>query len=113
MATTAGMSGLQFDALPYEEGLGLEVLDGDPIDVSSPTPRHQAVASSVLLALRRYLSSRQGMVFPDVEFALSDLLRLRPDVCVRLADTAGRRGPDVIPVPGPPDLAIEVISPTE
>ena len=43
MATTATMSGLQFDALPYEEGRRWELLEGDCIEVSSPTPRHQEI----------------------------------------------------------------------
>ena len=36
MATTAVMSGLQFDALPYEEGRRWELLEGDLIEVPSP-----------------------------------------------------------------------------
>jgi Uma2 family endonuclease len=82
-------------------------------EVSSPTPRHQAVVFNELLALRQYLSGRQGPALADVEFALSDLLRLRPDVCVLLAERALQLDPDRVPVPGAPDLAIEVISPTE
>ena len=87
MATTATMSGPQFDALPYEEGRRWELLEGDLIEVSSPTPRHQ--------------------------FALSDLLRLRPDICVLLGERARQLDPDRTPLPGAPDLAIEVISPME
>ena len=49
----------------------------------------------------------------DVEFALSDLLRLRPDVCVLPGEKANRLDPDRVPIPGAPDVAIEVISPTE
>ena len=113
MATTAAMSGLRFDALPYDEGRRWELLEGDLIEVSSPTPRHQAVVFNVLLALRRYLTGRQDAAFSDVEFALSDLLRLRPDICVLLAEKARLLDLDRIPIPGAPDLAIEVISPTE
>jgi len=107
------MSGLQFDTLPYEEGRRWELLEGQLIQVSSPTPRHQAIVFNILMALRQYLAGGKGVSFADVEFALSDLLRLRPDVCVLLTEMARQLNPDHIPVPGAPDIAIEVISPTE
>ncbi|HVY91693.1 MAG TPA: Uma2 family endonuclease [Bryobacteraceae bacterium] len=113
MATSATMSGLQFDALPYEEGRRLELLEGEIIEVSSPTPRHQAIVRKILIALGRYLDDARGVAFPDLEFALSDLLRLRPDVCVLLGRKAREIDLDRTPVPGAPDIAIEVISPTE
>ncbi|HEU5021624.1 MAG TPA: Uma2 family endonuclease [Bryobacteraceae bacterium] len=113
MATSATMSGLQFDALPYDEGRRLELLEGDLIEVSSPTPRHQAIVRRILIALQRYLDEERGAAFPDLEFALSDLLRLRPDVCVLLGIKARELDLDRTPVPGAPDIAIEVISPTE
>ena len=112
MATTATMSGLQFDALPYEEGRRWELLEGDCIEVSSPTPRHQEIIFRVQLSLRQYLAGN-GTALAAVEFALSDLIRLRPDVCVLLADRARLLDLDTIPIPGAPDLAVEVISPTE
>ena len=59
------------------------------------------------------MSGRQGIALADVEFALSDLLRLRPDICVLLGEKARQLDPDRIPVPGAPDLAVDVISPTE
>jgi Uma2 family endonuclease len=115
MATTATMSGLQFDALPYDEGRRWELLDGELIEVPSPTPRHQDIVFAVLLAIRSYLteSRSRGRAFADVEFALSDHIRLRPDVCLLLSEKAGQLDLDRIPIPGAPDLAIEVISPSE
>ncbi len=112
MATTATMSGLQFDALPYEEGRRRELLEGDCIKVSSPTPRHQEIVFRVLLSLRQYLAGN-GTALAAVEFALSELIRLRPDVCVLLADSADLLDLDRVPIPAAPYLAVEVISPTE
>jgi Uma2 family endonuclease len=113
MPTTATISGLEFDALPYEEGRRWELLEGSLIEVSSATPRHQKIVSKLFLALERYLNGGRGEVFMDVEFALSPLLRLRPDVCLLLVQKALALNLDVIPIPGAPDLAVEVISPTE
>lgn len=113
MATAVTMSGLQFDALPYEEGRRWELLEGELTEVSSPTPRHQAIVFNILRILQQYVEAVQGAAFADIEFALSELLRLRPDVSVLLAERARDLDLDRIPVPGAPDIAIEVISPTE
>ena len=115
MATITTITGAQFDAMPYEEGRRWELVNGKLISVSSPTPRHQDIVSEILHALRHYLRENkiEGRAFPDVEFALTENDRVRPDVCVLLGDTARRLDPDKVPVPGAPDIAIEVISPTE
>jgi Uma2 family endonuclease len=107
------MSGQQFDSLSYEEGRQWELLDGETIQVSSPTPYHQLIVLNILITLQQYLRDRIGVPFHSLEFALSDLLRLRPDVCVLLAKKAQDLNRDRTPVPGAPDIAIEVISPTE
>jgi Uma2 family endonuclease len=72
---------------------------------------HQDVVFKVLTILRRYLLGKAGAA--GAEFALSDLLRLRPDVSALLAEKAARLDRNRIPIPGAPDLANEVISPTE
>ena len=66
-------------------------------------------------ALNNHLRERkiEGTVSADVEFALAADIRLRPDVCVLLPEKAGQLDEDRSPIPGAPDLAIEVISPSE
>jgi Uma2 family endonuclease len=116
MATIATtMTGAQFDALPYEEGRRAELIDGDIIPVSSPTPRHQKIVGRLLSALLAYIEqTRSGTgTYTDVEFALTERHRLRPDVCVLLAAKESTLDLDRVPIPGAPDLAVEVISPTE
>jgi Uma2 family endonuclease len=109
------MSGAQFDALPYEEGRRWELLEGELIEVPSPTLRHQVVVRILLVAIQRHLEvgHEQCVVASDVEFALADNVRLRPDVCLILPEKACRFDWDQIPIPGAPDLAVEVISPSE
>ena len=115
MPTIAKMSGAQFDALPYEEGRHWELLEGELIAVPSPTPRHQDIVFAILQVLKLHLRERrlQGAAYADVEFALSEDVRLRPDVCLLLPEKALRLDRDRIPIPGAPGLAIEVISPSE
>jgi len=112
MATVATMTGSQFDALPYEEGRRWDLVAGELIAVSSPTPRHQEIVFRILLALRQYLGGA-GLAYSDVEFALTDSDRLRPDVCVLLGAKAAGLDLDHVPIAGAPDIAVEVISPTE
>jgi Uma2 family endonuclease len=112
MATTATMSGLQFDALPFEEGRRWELVEGKLIEVSGATPRHQMVVFRIMTILQQFLQ-QAGLALADVEFALSENSRLRPDVCVLLGRKVRALDLDRVPVPGSPDLAIEIISPTE
>ncbi len=111
VATT--MSGAQFDALSYEEGRRWELVCGELIAVPSPTLLHQEVVSRVLVALRQHVGTVKGLSVPDVEFALSEDDRVRPDVCAILGENAARIDFNRIPIPGAPDIAVEVISPSE
>jgi Uma2 family endonuclease len=115
MATITTISGAQFDAMPYDEGRQWELVNGELISVPSPTFRHQDIVFEILLAVRQYLrqSRSSGLACADVEFALSDNDRVRPDVALVLGEKAARLNPDKVPIPGTPDIAIEVISPSE
>jgi Uma2 family endonuclease len=113
MATAATMTGIEFDALPYQEGRRWELIRGELIAVSSPTPRHQEIVFRILETLRQYLGANQGLAYSDVEFALTENDRLRPDICVLLGEKAVGLDLDRAPVAGAPDIAVEVISPTE
>jgi Uma2 family endonuclease len=111
--TTETMTGAQFDALAYEEGRRWELLDGDLIPVASPTLDHQEIVFLILSALKQYLRGKAGIASHDVEFGLAPDTRVRPDVWATLGDKALRLDRTKVPVPGCPDLAVEVISPTE
>ena len=114
MIATAKMTGAEFDALPYEEGRQWELLEGDLIDVPSPTLRHQRIVGKLLTSLNICLNNeQQGECFPDVEFAFAPNVRLRPDLAVLLKAKWHSFDIDLSPVPGPPDIAIGIISPSE
>ena len=115
MATTAILTGSEFDALPYEEGRRWELVGGGLIPVSSPTPEHQLILQRILLALMLHLNANpgQGLTFTDVEFALTANDRVRPDVLLLTKERALGLDLTKVPVPGAPDLAVEIISPSE
>ena len=115
MVTASIMTGPEFDALPYEEGRRWELLGGELIAVSSPTPEHQLILQRILIALMVYFDAHPGwgLALSDVEFALDENHRLRPDVLVLLGERASSLDMTRVPVPGVPDLAVEIISPSE
>jgi Uma2 family endonuclease len=114
MASIATMTGPQFDALPYEEGRRWELIEGELVEVSSPTPEHQILVQRLLLAVVLYLQNHgRGLVLADVELALAKDIRVRPDVFILLGEKAERLDKSRVPVEVCPDVAIEVISPSE
>lgn len=115
MAATTTITGAEFDAMPYEEGRRWELIHGELVRVPGPTWEHQEFESIILFAIRRYLESTgiAGLAGHDVEFALTADDRLRPDVCVLLGDNAKRLDRTKTPIPGAPDISIEIISPSE
>jgi len=114
MATTTTMAGAQFDSLPYEEGRKWELLEGELIEVPSPTPEHQLIVSTFCASLRQYFqASPVGAALPDVEFAPDESTRVRPDVSLLLHERWTNLDRRRIPIPGAPDIAIEIISPSE
>jgi Uma2 family endonuclease len=101
MASNATMTGAQFDELPWDEGRRRELVEGELQEVSRPTPEHQLVVQKLLLALMLYLGKNPGgIVLTDVEFALSDTNRVRPDVLVLLGERATTLNRSKVPIPG-------------
>ena len=115
MTSVATLSGAEFDRLPYEEGRKWELVNGELIPMASPTLLHQRILQKILVALALHLNAHadQGESFTDIEFALSPDYRVRPDVLVLGPDFIARVDIRKIPVPGAPDLAVEIISPSE
>ena len=54
-----------------------------------------------------------GQAIPDIEFALERNTRLRPGIAVVVGERWRTINPEKTPIPGVPDIAIEVISPSE
>ncbi|MBZ5617110.1 MAG: Uma2 family endonuclease [Acidobacteriia bacterium] len=110
------MSGAAFDQLPYEEGSSLELLQGELIEVSSPTPRHQRIVNKLIVSLGEYFRGEtRGETLQDSEFALGEADRLRPDLAILLAEHSASvdENENKTPIPFAPDIAVEVISPSE
>ena len=107
------MTGAAFDALPAED-CRLELIEGECVEMSSSTPAHQEIVTSLLLSLAPYLrASGTGSVYPDIEFAFGENTRLRPDLAIILGENWRKLDRKRIPVQVLPSIVVEVISPSE
>jgi Uma2 family endonuclease len=108
------MTAEQFDALPEEEGRKWELLDGELIEVSSATPRHNRILARLLRLLDNFAEERRlGVVLPETDLAVRANTRLRPDFGFFSAETWRTVDLDRVPVVQTPDIAVEIISPSE
>lgn len=108
------MTAEQFDALPEEEGRNWELLDGELIEVSSATPEHNRILGRLLMLIESYTAPRKlGAVLAETDLAVRANTRLRPDLGFFSAATWQTVDLKRVPVVQTPDVAIEIISPSE
>jgi Uma2 family endonuclease len=113
MVATRPLTINEFQA-EYREGLW-ELIDGEPFAVTPSSDRSSWIAGEVLYYIRAYLESHPiGRAFPaDVGFILfadRDTVRAPDAAFVRLERLPELTGSFV---PIPPDLAVEVLSPSD
>lgn len=85
-----------------------ELIDGVAYAMSSPTLRHQNILSELLMALRTHFRKGPCKVVPaPFDVKLSDHDVVQPDLIVSCSDRLGQAYHD-----GPPDLVIEILSPS-
>ena len=102
----------QFYQLPQEEGREFELLDGEVIEMPSATPRHNAIVSTVIEFVGPALRGR-GKALPETDFSDGRTTTLRPDLAIMLGENFLGLDLDKLPVTVPPDIVVEVISPSE
>lgn len=108
------MTAEQFDALPEEEIRKWELLDGELIEVPSAAPRHNRILMRLGRLIDAFAESRKlGAVLPETDLAVRKDTRLRPDLGFFSAETWRTVDLDRVPVVQTPDVAIEIISPSE
>ena len=113
MATVASPLTLEdFERLP-DDGQLHEVDEGELVSMTRPKYRHSAVAKRFYDRLLD-LEKHGGEVHRELPFALSlDPLTIRvPDVCFVSRERLAATSPDGY-VEGAPELAVEVVSPSE
>jgi Uma2 family endonuclease len=113
MAPQVLMTAAEFDALPREEGVTLELLNGEVIERMSANYEH----NRLLVRAGGKIGSRLeemswGDVIPTTDFMFGEH-RLCPDIALINARNAARADRRRVPVRVIPDIAIEIASPSE
>lgn len=109
--TTTKLTYHDYLLLP-DDGKRYEILDGDLLMTPSPVPRHQLVVGRFLHHIMTYLETHPiGTVFTaPCDVVLSETDIVEPDLIVVL--TNGRARITEKNVQGPPDVVMEVLSPS-
>jgi len=113
MATiTVPVTPAEFDLMDPEDGR-FELLNGEVIEMASASGPHNFLAGKLERSLGSWLEANEfGAVIHETEFRIGEN-RFRPDLAIILMDRWQRIGGDKAPLPEPPEIAIEVISPSE
>jgi Uma2 family endonuclease len=95
-----------------EDGLRYELYDGEVFVVPAPLPRHQVVQHLIADMLRDFAANHGGFaVASPIDIVFSDYDVLQPDVVFFSATRAHLVNLDRV-IRTPPDLCVEVISPS-
>jgi Uma2 family endonuclease len=119
MAATTLLTSEQFLAIPEEldqngNALYRELINGEVVTMPHAAQRHDTIRSNIFEALIVYLRENRSLglkAFPDSQFIVSGHDAFIPDLCV-LAISRLNTGEQKY-VSGAPELAIEVVSPSE
>ena len=103
------------DVLEWDEGFRAELLDGEIMMMAPPSRVHQGIITQLMLQIGNYLQGKKCKIYP-APFAVrlfprkdhSDDVVFEPDIVV-VCDTEKL---DEKGCNGPPDLVIEIISPS-
>ncbi|MDX2267012.1 MAG: Uma2 family endonuclease [Bryobacter sp.] len=114
MSSKTLMTVEDFAQLKLGETEDYELVEGELVPLSSGTPKHAEIRGFVEFLLRIYFQQhKSGRVLAEVDCQLDQSTVRRPDVSIFLAPRSRQFDARRIPIPFPPDIAIEVLSPNE
>lgn len=114
LAPKAGSTGRRLDSVEWvqlSEEVSGELVDGFLVEEEVPDPIHGLAVSWLIALFRSWLAGRGGFVFDsDVKVVVSTTRGRKPDVSVYFPDRPAppRRGA----LREPPDIVVEVVSPS-
>ena len=113
-ATKTVLTAQEFDTYPFEEDKRYELDEGELIEMTRPTYKHNRVLRKLIVAMDLYFREHPTgeVLISENLYALSPNTRRAPDVGVILGDRHEElKDAKVIPII--PEIAAEVLSPTE
>ncbi len=115
MSTKALMTVEQFAHMNTADTEDYELVEGELVSLSSGTPRHNTICDLIVVLLWMYFrENRTGKAISELDCRVgSDTVR-RPDLAIFIGEERLRQiDRDKIPAPFAPDIAVEVLSPSE
>jgi Uma2 family endonuclease len=113
-ATKTVLTAQEFDNYPFEEDKRYELDEGELIEMTRPGYKHNRVMQHLLVELVMYFRKHppgEALISENL-YALSPNTRRSPDVAIILGDRRDElKDAKVIPII--PDIAAEVLSPSE
>jgi len=114
MATKALMTAEEFAQMSTVETQDYELIDGELIPLSSGTPLHNLIRDKIVQAIRNYLDQNPiGGATGETDCCIDSGTVRRPDLSIFLGEHWSQLDLNQIPVPFAPDIAVEVLSPSE
>jgi Uma2 family endonuclease len=108
------MSVEDFDRLEEPDELSYELDEGELVVMTKPRPLHNRIALRLIAEILKYLETHPvgEVLSSDNLFVLGPNTKRAPDVSFLRAERASQLDPNA-DIPGAPDLAVEVLSPTD
>jgi len=114
MATKALMTVEEFVRMSTADTESYELVDGEPVLLSSPTPLHNNIRDRTVQLVRNYFDQNPiGGSLGETDCRLSDDTVRKPDLGIFLGERWQQLDFKKVPVPFAPDIAMEVLSPSE
>ena len=114
MSTKTLMTVADFAQMNTAETENYELVEGELVPLPSPTPRHNEIRDLLGYFLVSYFRSNPlGKAFAENDCQLSADTVRRPDIAVFLADRLPQMDMNKSPTPLAPDIAVEILSPSE
>lgn len=104
----------QFAQLETAEIEDFELVDGELISSPSATLAHALTRDRIVVAFYGYLAAKPvGRAAAEIDCRLSEAIVRRSDVAFFFTPPVRPVPMDVVPIPFAPDIAIEILSPSE
>jgi Uma2 family endonuclease len=114
MSTRALTTVEQFAQMQTADTEDYELVEGELIPLSSGTLRHARIRGLAERLVNTYFDRNPiGEAYAEVDCRVSEEEVRRPDLSIFLNETLSRIDLDKIPAPVAPDIAVEVLSPSE
>ena len=114
MSTKTLMTVQEFEQMQTAETEDYELVDGELIPLPSGTPKHSKIRDLMSRRIGNYFETNPiGEALSETDCQVADTVR-RPDVAIFLGAERLRQIDDYkLPIPITPDVAVEVLSPSE